>query len=238
MTPSAPSCFVSPSATLLGSVTISPLSSVWYGAVLRADVNPITIGSHSSIGDNATVHVAKIQGDFPTKIGSYVTVRAGAIIHAATVGDRTLVGEMAQVLDGSVVEGDSIILPGSVVTPGSKLPRGFVYGGKPAKSVRKLEESEIEELIVGAAREVAVMAGVHSLECAKDQSQIEEDALIRHDKSIRDPEHFQPDYVGGGKEHFDDVLGMGTPGRIFNNELTTPKGTEGRGWTGNKRNPA
>ena len=77
--------------------------SVWYGATVRGDVNNVKIGSKTSIGDRAVVHVAKIQGDLPTKIGDNVTIGAGAIVHAFTIDDLVVVGESAQVMDGASI---------------------------------------------------------------------------------------------------------------------------------------
>ena len=117
--------------------------SVWYGAVLRGDVNKLTVGDQSSIGDRAVVHVAKIQGDFATSIGNMVTIGAGAIIHAATIHDKVMIGESAQVLDGAVVESNSIVEPGAIVTPGTVVNGGELWSGCPAKKVRALTEEEI-----------------------------------------------------------------------------------------------
>ena len=110
-----------------------------------------------------------------------------------------------------------------------------MYGGRPARSIRPLAKGELESVLRAASRAVSLLAGVHSLECSKDQSQIDEDALVRHDRKIRDPDHFQPDYVGGGFVDKDDVLGQGAPGRIWNSTLSHPKGEDGPGWVGNKR---
>ena len=135
--------FVAPSANVVGNVTLGPNSSVWYGATLRGDVNSITVGTNSSIGDRAIVHVAKIQGDFATTIGDNVTVGPGATVHAATIKDGVIVGPMASVMDGATVGPNSIVGAGAVVTPGTSVPAGELWEGNPAKSVRKLSEEEI-----------------------------------------------------------------------------------------------
>jgi gamma-carbonic anhydrase len=138
----SPESFVAPSAAVIGNVSIGEASSVWYGAIVRGDVNHVKIGNASSIGDRAVVHVAKIQGDAPTVIGNHVTVSAGALVHAATLKDSVVVGEMAQVLDGATVESNSIVAPASIVTPGTTVGSGELWAGAPAKKVRALTEEE------------------------------------------------------------------------------------------------
>ena len=128
--------FIAPSANLIGDVTLGANSSVWYGATIRADGNSVSIGDNSNIGDRAVVHIAKIQGDNPTLIGNYVTVQSGAIVHAATLRDYSLVGSGAQILDGSTVGSNSIIQPGAIVAPGTTVPDGEVWSGSPARMVR------------------------------------------------------------------------------------------------------
>ena len=92
--------FIASTATVIGDVTLGAHSSVWYGAVLRGDINRIVVGHHSNIQDNAVLHLAD---DFPCLLGNWVTVGHGAIVHACTVGDETLVGMGAVILDGAVI---------------------------------------------------------------------------------------------------------------------------------------
>ena len=149
-------------AAVIGNVTLGEASSVWYGAIVRGDVNHVKIGTASSIGDRAVVHVAKIQGDSPTIIGDHVTISAGALVHAATLKDSVVIGEMAQVLDGAVVESNSIVAPASVVTPGTTVKSGELWAGTPAKKVRELTEEEKIGIVtlgkycgVGVGQEIA-----------------------------------------------------------------------------------
>ena len=160
--------------------------SVWYGAVLRGDVNKLTVGDQSSIGDRAVVHVAKIQGDFATSIGNMVTIGAGAIIHAATIHDKVMIGESAQVLDGAVVESNSIVEPGAIVTPGTLVNGGELWSGCPAKKVRALTEEEIA-LITATAKDVLVLASKHATENAKDYAEVQEDELKAEIEEYLDP---------------------------------------------------
>jgi carbonic anhydrase/acetyltransferase-like protein (isoleucine patch superfamily) len=192
-------------------------NSVWYGATLRGDVNKLMVGKNTSIGDRAVVHVAKIQGDFATHIGDNVTIRAGALIHAATLKDFCVIGEAAQVLDGSIVESYSIVAPASIVTPGTTVASGELWGGVPAKKVRALTEQEIAEILTTATKTNA-LATMHAFESSKDYKQVleEEEAM--------DVEEFQ--YEGAPRAAVkdpSDVLGQGHPGRIFRSTLTHPE---------------
>ncbi|HTQ50615.1 MAG TPA: gamma carbonic anhydrase family protein [Candidatus Acidoferrales bacterium] len=131
--------YVAKTAVVLGDVTIGAHSSVWYGAVLRGDINRIVVGHHSNIQDNAVLHLAD---DFACIIGNWVTVGHGAIVHACTVGDEVLVGMGAVILDGAVVGKQSIIGAKALVTQGMKIPPGSLVLGAPAKVVRKLTKKE------------------------------------------------------------------------------------------------
>lgn len=131
--------FIAKSATVIGDVTIGTRSSVWYGAVLRGDINRIVVGHHSNIQDNAVLHLAD---DFPCLLGNWVTVGHGAIVHACKVGDEVLIGMGAVVLDGAVIGRQSLIGAKALVTQGSKIPPGSLVLGAPARVVRKLTPAE------------------------------------------------------------------------------------------------
>lgn len=179
-------------------------------------MNQVTIGSSTSIGDRAVVHVAKIQGDFPTSIGDHVTISSGALIHAATLKDACVVGEAAQVLDGSVVESYSIIAPGSIVTPGTTVKSGELWAGSPAKKVRPLTEEE-KMAIVTQAIETSELANLHAAENAKDYKQLMEEAeLADIEEYLDESAPRKPDFDNS------DVLGQGHPGRIFRSTLSHP----------------
>jgi carbonic anhydrase/acetyltransferase-like protein (isoleucine patch superfamily) len=210
--------FIAPSASVIGSVSIGEHSSVWYGATVRGDVNHVTVGSKTSIGDRAVIHVAKIQGDIPTTIGDNVTIGAGAVVHACTIEDLCIIGESAQVLDGAVVGTNSIISPGAVVTPGTKVPSGELWAGSPAKKVRALTSEEIA-LIAESAHDTLELAYLHSVENSKDYKQLIAEDEDRLDREIRGTDAwFDPNIPDP-----DDVLGQGSPGRIFNSTLTHPE---------------
>ena len=135
--------YLARTAVVLGDVTIGAHSSVWYGAVLRGDINRIVVGHHSNIQDNAVLHVAD---DFGCIVGNWVTVGHGAIVHACTVGDEVLVGMGAVILDGAIIGKQSIIGAKALVTQGMKIPPGSLVLGAPAKVVRKLSKEERAKL--------------------------------------------------------------------------------------------
>ncbi|MES1180371.1 MAG: gamma carbonic anhydrase family protein [Verrucomicrobiota bacterium] len=131
--------YIAKTATVIGDVTLGAHSSVWYGAVVRGDINRIVVGHHANIQDNAVLHLAD---DFPCLVGNWVTVGHTAIVHACTVGDETLVGMGAVILDGAVIGKQSIIGAKALVTGGTKIPPGSLVLGAPAKVVRKLSKEE------------------------------------------------------------------------------------------------
>ena len=184
---------------------------------MRGDVNTVTIGDRTSVGDRAVIHVAKIQGDSPTQIGNQVTIGAGALIHAATLKDGCVVGESAQVLDGAVVEAGALVGPAAVVTPGTTVPAGEVWAGSPAKKVRQLTPEEVEGL-ASRAIETASLAAEHALENSKDYKQIlEEEELADIEEYLDESAPRKP------PTDLSDVLGQGHPGHIFRSTLSHPE---------------
>jgi carbonic anhydrase/acetyltransferase-like protein (isoleucine patch superfamily) len=131
--------YLAKTAVVLGDVTIGAHSSVWYGAVLRGDINRIVVGHHSNIQDNAVLHLAD---KLACIVGNWVTVGHSAIVHACTVGDEVLVGMGAVILDGAVIGKQSLIGARALVTQGTKIPPGSLVLGAPAKVVRKLTPKE------------------------------------------------------------------------------------------------
>jgi carbonic anhydrase/acetyltransferase-like protein (isoleucine patch superfamily) len=131
--------FIAKTATVIGDVTLGAHSSVWYGAVLRGDINRIIVGHHSNVQDNAVLHLAD---DFPCVLGNWVTVGHSAVVHACQIGDECLVGMGAVILDGAVIGKQSIIGAKALVTQGTKIPPGSMVLGAPAKVVRQLTKAE------------------------------------------------------------------------------------------------
>ena len=131
--------YIARGAVVLGDVTIGDHSSVWYHAVLRGDINRIVVGHHTNIQDNAVLHLAD---DFACVVGNYVTIGHSAVVHACTLGDETLVGMGAIILDGAVVGEQCLIGAKALVTQGAKIPPGSLVLGAPAKVVRALTPEE------------------------------------------------------------------------------------------------
>ncbi|MEY2410922.1 MAG: hypothetical protein QOF48_3592 [Verrucomicrobiota bacterium] len=135
--------YIAKSAVVVGDVTIGDHSSVWYGAVLRGDIHRIEIGHHSNIQDLAVVHLAD---DFPCLIGNWVTVGHSAIVHACIVGDETLIGMGACILDGAIVGRQCLVGAKALITPGTQIPDGSLVLGAPARVVRGLSADERDQL--------------------------------------------------------------------------------------------
>ena len=137
-----PSAFVAPGADLIGDVTIGEGSSVWYGCVLRGDINRIVVGARSNIQDGSVLHLSD---DFGVEIGDDVTIGHKALVHACTIEDGALIGMGAIIMDGAVVGARSIIGAGALVTAGTVIPPDSLVLGSPAKVVRELTEAERDE---------------------------------------------------------------------------------------------
>ncbi len=135
--------YLARTAVVLGDVTLGDFSSVWYGAVLRGDINCILVGHHTNIQDNAVLHVAH---ELPCIVGSWVTVGHTAIVHACTVGDETLVGMGSTILDGAHIGAQCIIGANALVTQGVEIPDGSLVLGSPARIVRALSSQERADL--------------------------------------------------------------------------------------------
>jgi carbonic anhydrase/acetyltransferase-like protein (isoleucine patch superfamily) len=131
--------FVAPNATVLGDVTLGEKSSVWYGAVLRGDINSIEIGEGTNIQDLVMVHLADDHG---VKIGRYCTIGHQAIVHACEIGDECLIGMGSTILDGAKIGARCIVGANALVTQRFVAPPGSMILGAPAKVVRALTDAE------------------------------------------------------------------------------------------------
>jgi gamma-carbonic anhydrase len=139
------SAFIANSADIIGRITISENSSVWFNATLRGDINEIIIGPQSNIQDNAVIHLSD---DFGCYVGELVTVGHSAILHACTVKNETLIGMGAIILDGAVIGERCIIGAGTLVTGGTIIPSGSLVLGSPAKIVKSIpldEQAKIKD---------------------------------------------------------------------------------------------
>lgn len=145
--------FIAPTASVIGEVTNWDQSSVWYGAVVRADSShPITIGFTSSIGEGSVITTLKKNGTlktgFPpvTHIGHYVTVGGGSVLKSCRVDDLVVIGEKCTILEGAVVESNVILEPGTVVPSYAYIPSGQKWAGNPAKFVANVTADEAEDI--------------------------------------------------------------------------------------------
>ncbi|MFP6892652.1 MAG: gamma carbonic anhydrase family protein [Opitutales bacterium] len=147
--------FIARGATVIGDVRLGARSSVWYGCVLRGDINFIQIGEATNVQDGTVIHLAD---DFPVVIGDYVTVGHAAVVHACVVEDECLIGMNSTILDGAVIGRRSIVAAGSLVPQGMQVPPGSLVAGVPAKVKRVLGEEEQASLKSWAGKYVAVAA--------------------------------------------------------------------------------
>ena len=141
--------FIAPSAALIGSVELGDRCSVWFNAVLRGDMDPITVGERTSIQDGAVVHT---DPGFPARIGDGVTVGHQAVLHGCTVGSGSLVGIRAVVMNGAEIGECSIIGAGALVTEGKVIPPRSLVLGSPGRVVREVTAEELA-LLEGYAAE-------------------------------------------------------------------------------------
>ena len=132
--------WVAENAVLVGDVTIGEGSSVWYGAILRGDEAPITIGKNTNIQDGAVLHEA---ARYPLVIGDGVTVGHNAILHGCELGNNVVIGMGSIVMNGAKIGNDSIVGAGALVTQDKEFPDGMMILGSPARALRKLTPEEI-----------------------------------------------------------------------------------------------
>ncbi len=150
-------CFVAENATVVGEVTIGINTNIWYGVVIRSDMDITTIGENTNIQENSTVH-----NDFgiSTTIGDNVTIGHNCVIHGCTLGNNVLVGMGSIVLNGAEVGENTIIGAGSLVTQNKKIPSGVLCMGSPAKVIRELTEEEIQS-IKDSAKHYVELSKIH-----------------------------------------------------------------------------
>ena len=133
--------FIASGAVVLGDVTIGENSSIWYNAVVRGDRDSIVIGKESNIQDNAVVHLGS---GYPVEIGDYVTIGHGAIIHGCKIGDNTMIGMGAILMNGCEIGKNCIIGAGALVTQNVEIPDNSLVIGNPGKVKRPVTEEEIK----------------------------------------------------------------------------------------------
>ena len=133
--------WIAPTASVVGEVTIGADSGVFYGAVLRADLETITIGAGSNVQDTAVIHA---DPGHPARIGNGVSIGHGAVLHGCTVEDGSLIGMNATVLNGAVIGTGSLVAANALVLEGTVVPPGSLVAGVPAKVRRELTAEEVE----------------------------------------------------------------------------------------------
>ena len=139
--------WVADSAAVMGNVTLSEDSSVWFGVVIRGDTETITVGKGTNIQDNSVLHA---DHGMPLVIGENVTVGHQVMLHGCTIGDGSLIGIQAVVLNGAKIGKHCLVGAGALVTEGKEFPDGCMILGSPAKAVRQLTEAQIEGLKMSA----------------------------------------------------------------------------------------
>lgn len=148
----AADAFIAPGAVIIGDVEIGSQSSVWFGAVIRGDINAIRIGARSNIQDGTIIHVdsgrkhehnPKIpEIGFPTTIGDDVTIGHMVMLHGCTLESGSFIGMRSIIMDGVVVEGGAMVAAGALVSPNKRVLRGQLWAGTPAKHMRDLKPEE------------------------------------------------------------------------------------------------
>jgi carbonic anhydrase/acetyltransferase-like protein (isoleucine patch superfamily) len=154
-----PTAFIAPGAVVLGDVELGPQASVWYGCVLRGDINWIRVGAKTNLQDGTIIHVAyRGQG---TQVGSEVVVGHRVVLHSCTVGDQALIGIGAVVLDRARIGAGAIVAAGAVVSPGMEVPAGALAAGVPAKVIREITPEQRQATLGMMERylDAAVMHG-------------------------------------------------------------------------------
>ena len=161
-----PTAWVAPTATLIGKVRIGPGASVFYGAVLRGDIEAIELGSGSNLQDGVIVHT---DIGYPAIIGANVGVGHGAIIHGARVGAGALIGMGATLLSGSIVGAGAFVAAGALVREGFEVPPGQLAVGVPAKVVGPLDSATADRVARNAI-EYQHLAGLHARATRNDRA--------------------------------------------------------------------
>ncbi|MCS7188368.1 MAG: gamma carbonic anhydrase family protein [Bacteroidia bacterium] len=142
--------FLAETAVIIGDVEIGRDCSIWYNVVIRGDVHYIRIGERTNVQDGAILHCTYQKA--PLEIGDEVTIGHGAIVHGCRIGNRVLVGMGSIILDHVEVPDEVLIAAGALIPPSTKLERGYLYAGVPARAIKPLSPDEIDQLGSYAAR--------------------------------------------------------------------------------------
>ncbi len=143
-------------AVVVGEVVMGDNCTVWFNAVVRGDVNSITIGDNTNIQDGVVIHCTFEKAK--TVIGNNVSIAHNAVVHGCTVEDNVLIGMGAIIMDDAVIGNNTVIAAGAVVLPGTIIAPGSVYAGVPAKKVKEISE-DMKAVIIRTARNYPLYAG-------------------------------------------------------------------------------
>ena len=149
-------CFLAETAVVIGDVTIGDNCSIWYGTVLRGDVNTITIGNKVNIQDGAVIHTLYQRSK--TIIGNNVSIGHNATIHGATIKDNCLIGMGATILDNAVIESGAIVAANALIPSGMNVESGYIYAGVPAKKIKEVSPEQQREIVERIANDYVMYA--------------------------------------------------------------------------------
>ena len=138
-------CFLADNATLIGDVVIGEYSSIWFNTVIRGDVNKIRIGNNVNIQDGSVIHATYKKSS--TSIGNYVSVGHNAIIHGCMIDDYVLIGMGSIIMDNAIINSNTIIAAGSVILENTVVESNSIYGGIPAKKIKRIDQSKSKKEI-------------------------------------------------------------------------------------------
>ena len=149
-------CYLAETAAVIGDVTMGENCSIWFGTVLRGDVNSITIGNNVNIQDGAVVHTLYQRSK--TIIGDNVSIGHNATIHGAIIESNCLIGMGATILDNAVVESGAIVAANALVTSGMRVESGWIYAGVPAKKIKEVSKEQQENIVKRIANDYIMYA--------------------------------------------------------------------------------
>lgn len=149
-------CYLADNAAVIGDVTIGNNCSVWFGAVLRGDVNTITVGNNVNIQDGAVIHTLYQRS--VTKIGDNVSIGHNATIHGAEIKSNSLIGMGATILDNAVVESGAIVAANALVTSGMHVEGGWIYAGVPARKIKEVSMEQQKDIVERIAKDYIMYA--------------------------------------------------------------------------------
>ena len=149
-------CYLAETAAIIGDVTMGDNCSVWFGTVLRGDVNSIIIGNNVNIQDGAVVHTLYQRSR--TAIGDNVSIGHNATVHGATIESNSLIGMGATVLDNAIVESGAIVAANALITSGMRVESGWIYAGVPAKKIKEVSKEQQKEIVERIANDYIMYA--------------------------------------------------------------------------------